>query len=105
MTATPVKARRSQIRRSSDQWRDLFVRFRQGRKTREQFCSEQGLSLSSFDRWRAKLRKVAPTPSVISEKPAFVEFKPDPTRQPATPAWDIELQLGADVFLRLRRPC
>lgn len=104
MTAT-VKTVRRRIRRSATQWRELFDRFEQSDQSREQFCREQGVSLSSFDRWGTRLRTVPSTPSAISEEPVFVELKPTSIQQPATPAWDIELQLGADIFLRLRRSC
>ncbi len=104
MTKTSTKITRSRVRRSRAQWRALFARFKQGEQTREQFCIEQGISLSSFDRWRTKLHKPPLAQAVISEEPMFVELTPE-TRSPATSAWDVELQLGTDVFLRLRRPC
>ena len=100
MTTTHPKKTRSRIRRSPAQWRALFARFKQGEQTREQFCVEQGISLSSFDRWRTKLRKAPSTQAVISGEPMFVD-----TPSLTTSAWDVELQLGAGVFLRLRRPC
>lgn len=104
MTTTPTKTNRARIRRSPAQWRALFARFKQGEQTREQFCIEQGISLSSFDRWRTKLRQAPSTQAVISGEPMFVELTPE-TTSPVTSAWDVELQLGAGVFLRLRRPC
>lgn len=104
MTTTSTKTNRARIRRSPAQWRALFAHFKQGEQTREQFCIEQGISLSSFDRWRTKLRKAPSTQAVISEEPMFVELTPE-APSPLTSVWDIELQLGAGVFLRLRRPC
>jgi MoxR-like ATPase len=104
MTTAPTKTNRSRIRRSPAQWRALFARFKQDEQTREQFCIEQGISLSSFDRWRTKLHKAPLAQAVIPEGPMFVELTPE-TPSPVTSAWDVELQLGAGVFLRLRRPC
>ena len=104
MTTTSTKTTRSRICRSPAQWRALFTQFEQSEQTRDQFCSEQGISLSSFDRWRTKLRKASSTQAVISEEPMFVELTPE-APSPVTSVWDIELQLGAGVFLRLRRPC
>ena len=103
MDLTPTKTKRKQIRRSAAQWSDLLMRFAGSGQTRERFCAEQGLSLSSFDRWRRKLRE-ASSSTTISGEPLFVELTPDDASS-ETPVWDIELQLGADVFLRLRRPC
>ena len=104
MTTTSTKTTRSRICRSPAQWRALFTQFEQSEQTRDQFCSEQGISLSSFDRWRTKLRNAPSKQAVISGEPMFVELTPE-TSSPMTAAWDIELQLGAGVFLRLRRPC
>ena len=100
------KKHRSRICRSPHQWRDLFSRFEQSGQTRDQFCREQGLSLSSFSRWRMKLKNVAPPSLVLTQKdPVFVELQPKPIRKSAIQAWDVELQMGADVVLRLRHPC
>ena len=104
MTPIPTKLRRARSRRTSDQWQELFDRFARSGLTREQFCRKQGVSLSSFDRWRTKLRKGTPIASPISEPPLFAELTAPPAAT-TSPTWDIELQLGADVFLRLRRPC
>ena len=96
---TEMKKRR--IRRSPEQWRELFVRFKQSGQTREQFCHEQGVVLSSFTRWWGKLRE----PRLAGDgKALFVEVTPQ--AESCVPMeWDMELQLGAGVYLRLRRPC
>jgi len=104
MTTTPTKTTRSRICRSPAQWRVLFTQFEQSEQTRDQFCSEKGISLSSFDRWRTKLHQASSTQAMISKEPVFVELTAD-TPSPPTVAWDVELQLGAGVFLRVRRPC
>ena len=106
MSTTPTQPKRLRISRTPDQWQLLFDRFEHSGQTRDQFCHEQGISLSSFSRWRTKLRKqkaVAPPPP---EYPLFTELTTavQPEESPAS-GWDIELQLGADVFLRLRHPC
>ena len=104
MKATKVNTLRSWSRRSPEQWRDLFVRFEQSGQTRERFCAEQGLALSSFDRWRRKLRNATPRGRAVAEDDLFIEVTPD-TVSPVTMAWDVELQWGTGMFLRLRRPC
>ena len=104
MTTTHPKKTRTRIHRSPAQWHALFARFKPGEQTRDQFCIEQGISLSSFDRWRTKLRKAPSTRAAVSKEPMFVELTPE-APSPVTSVWDIELQLGAGVFLRLRRPC
>jgi hypothetical protein len=103
MTTTPKKPKRTRTNRSPDQWQVLFDRFESSGQSREQFCHEQGISLHSFNRWRTKLLKRTPGDPSPTTSPLFSELTsavpPPPT------AWDIELQLGADIVLRLRRAC
>lgn len=104
MKAPAITTSRPWIRRSPEQWRDLFHRFEQSGQTREQFCAEHGLAVSSFSRWRQKLRRDVPTGAMAAEAALFVELTPDP-QSCVTPVWDVELELGGGVWLRLRRPC
>ena len=103
MEAPSVKATRRRIRRSRDEWQDLVVRFEKSGQTREQFCIEQGVSLSSFSRWRQLLRDAGSRGPAAGEA-LFVELTPD-AETSRTPVWDVELQLGAGVLLRVRRSC
>ena len=106
MITTSSQPKRVRISRTPDQWRSLFDRFEKSGQTRDQFCQEQGISLSSFSRWRTKLRKQTQVTPIPSEPPLFTEVTTavQPEGVPAS-GWDIELELGTGVFLRLRRPC
>ena len=104
MKPTMVPTTRPQMRRSREQWRDLFTRFEQSGQTRERFCAEHGLALSSFDRWRNKLRRDLPSGEAVVGDALFVELTPD-AESPASASWDVELQLGTGMVLRVRRPC
>ena len=97
----PTRGRRA--RRSRDQWRELLERFEHSGQSREDFCREHGLTLSSFAHWRRALGKTAAGGRVVEAAPVFFELTP----QPSGPAgsWDVELELGDGVVLRLRRPC
>ena len=104
MKPTTVPMTRSHMRRSPEQWRELFTRFEQSGQTRERFCAEQGLALSSFDRWRHKLRHDVPRGEAVVGDALFVELTSDGESSAKAP-WDVELQLGGGMILRLRRPC
>ncbi len=96
-----------QGRRSADEWRALIVQFSQSRKTRSQFCERYGLTLSTFDRWHSLLRQEPAARSQTTRLPPgalFVEL-PDGDKPVVSPsaAWDVELELGAGMFVRLRR--
>jgi putative transposase len=97
-------------RRSPNDWRALMRAYARGGWTRKQFCTHHGVALSTFDWWRRRLRQDSPTRAASrSSSPAqanalFVELtheeKPVAT---VTPSWEVELELGRGVFLRLRR--
>ena len=102
MESTNMRLGRRQIRRGPEQWRELLERFDHSGQTQEQFCAEQGLGLSTFGRWRKRLRwQKGKSPKGPSDA-LFVELEqamPAPSVQP----WDVELQLGGGMCLRLRR--
>ena len=101
MTASTNLTRQRRTHRSEAAWREVFTQFERSGQTRKRFCAEQGLTLSSFTRWRQKLRQASHSPAAVAEDALFVELAAD-----AEPGWDVELELGAGVVLRVRRqPC
>ena len=76
-------------RRGVEEWRTLLAdfEFHEGRQT--EFGHLHGISQGSLFYWRLKLRQTA-----------LVEIEaPD-----LAPCWDVELELGDGIVLRLRRP-
>ena len=84
-------------RRNAEQWRELLDLFNRSGQTQERFCAEHHLGLSTFGRWRKRLCRQSP---MISSDALFVELAQD---EPASQPWDVELQLGTGMILRLRR--
>ena len=83
-------------RRTANEWEKLFSRFEQGVQTRKSFCLSQGVSLSTFDLWRRKLRGE----TAQQDESMFVEVsQAEPT---GASLWDVELELGGGVILRVR---
>jgi len=104
MSTTLTQAAR--VRRSEDEWRALFARFERAGQTIERFCAEQGLGLSTFSRWRQRLRGQDRARTKGASEPLFVELSTPEVAKTDAPGWDVELQLGAGVYLRLRKgPC
>lgn len=94
--------RRTRVRHSAGEWQDIFQQFAQSGQTQEIFCAEQSLALSTFNRWRQRL--TGSTKLVADQAASFVELAS--YEEPlSTVPWDVELQLGAEVFLRLRYRC
>lgn len=80
--------------RTRGEWEALIERFEGSGLSRQRFCSEAGLSVSSFDYWRRKLRGER-----SAARPGFIELP----SIAADSGWDVELELGGGVVLRLRR--
>ncbi len=91
------------IRRSAEQWRSLIDDQASSGLSQVAFCKREKIAPSSFAKWKRKLS----TPGSKRQ-----ELTPDLTpwidlgplgSQPKPSAWDIELDLGGGVCLRLRR--
>ncbi len=106
--STPT-TRNKQGRRSASDWRALMQAFSHSGVTRAQFCTRHRVALSTFDWWRSRLRRESATRSESNTPPTpasalFVELaQEDRPVTAASSTWDVELELGGRVFLRLRR--
>lgn len=104
-SVVPVAGRR-RVRRSAAQWRALVAAFEQSGIARRAFCARHGVSASTFDWWRKRL-SAEPQGLPVSQADSnalFVELSApiaDATR--TAPVWDLELELGTGIVLRLRR--
>jgi putative transposase len=102
---------RKYARHSAAQWRALISEFEASGVSQQAFCTRHGLAKSTFELWRRKLRGARVDVAGVRPEALFVELTApivDKTEaSPAAPAWEVELDLGAGVVLRLRRgaPC
>jgi len=97
MESTTILPGRRRSRHSLEQWRELLDRFERSGQTQEQFCAEHHLGLSTFGRWRKRLGQ---SPKHTAGA-LFVELEQN-TPAPSVQPWDVELQLGTGMVLRLR---
>ena len=102
MHSSSKSGSRRRMRRSREQWRSLVTRFEESGQTREAFCAEMGISASTLRRWCSRFRE--PSRPAVSQAPVFVELPAEERKTEASvQPWEMELQLGAGVVLRLRR--
>ena len=92
--------RKSHVRRSRAQWQQLIAEQASSGLGQGAFCAVHGLASSSFRNWKRRL-EAGGVPERGSAPAAFVELAPRPA--PAATAWDVELELGDGVVLRVRR--
>lgn len=90
-----MKPSRPRIRRTPEQWRQILDKFRASGLDRKTFCEQQGLRRESLRRAEHRLSQTEPAGM------SFVEVSASPAEP--TRGWDIELELGDGLVLRLAR--
>ena len=86
----------SRVRRSPGEWQQLVEGWQNSGLSQKAWCQREGIALSTFCRWRERLSKDA-----MSEAD-FVELSvPAPVSTHSS--WQVELELGSGVVLRLAR--
>lgn len=106
-------------RRSKEAWRALIAGQATSGETIEAFCRSQGVSRSSFVRWRSLLSAVAAAPDVSLQRAAHHNVRPVVPEQSARPYFidageiglgssgahplEIRLELGGGMVLTIRR--
>ena len=93
MSETP----RRHVRRSPSAWRQLIDEQARSGLSQTALCAARAVSTTSFQHWKRQLAATAASPSL-----PWLELGALPERPVAT-GWDLELELGAGVCLRLRR--
>ena len=94
-------SRTTRTRRTAGQWRELIDEQSGSGLSQVAFCKRKRIALSSFANWKRKLSEVS------SDR---AESTPDPSTWidlgslgAERSGWDIELDLGGGICLRLRR--
>ena len=92
-------------RRSRQEWTLIVQRFRTSGLDARTFCARERIGYASFRAWRAKLNEPPAAPKAASTLPlSSVPFIDLGAMSPSmsTPL-HVELELGGDVVLRLKR--
>jgi len=92
MSETP----RRHVRRRPSEWRQLIDEQARSGLSQTAFCAARSVSTTSFQHWKRQLAATAAPSSPWLELGALPE-------RPVATGWDLELELGAGVCLRLRR--
>ena len=88
-------------RRSREQWQEIIRRGASSPQSVEAFCAGESVSTASYYLWRKRLRVEGNGSAEHQSSSAhFVELGP---LAAAPSGWDVELELGGEVVLRLRR--
>ena len=95
-----IKPQQRKIRRTRAQWQSIMSDFEQSDLGGEAYCQRHGLAYSSFAKWRSLLKQeVSPDDEPVS----FIQLPNTLTSlSDNATGWDIELDLGAGVIIRLK---
>jgi putative transposase len=92
---------RRRFRRSADEWQALIAEQAGSGLSQTVFCQRNGIALSSFSKWKHKLGlEHAAQADTADQAPPWIDLAALPS---AASGWDIELDLGGGVCLRLSR--
>ena len=92
------ESKRRRIRRSEAEWQRLIDEQTHSGQTQAAFCAANEISVASFQNWKRRLATEAP--ALPSTEP-WLELGALTEQRPS--GWDIELDLGDGLSLRLRR--
>ena len=90
--------RRRYERRTAAQWEALISEQALSGLAVRNFCIERGIGYSTFNSWKSRLANGAQGAAVPDR---FVELSPPMVSVDSR--WEVELNLGADVVLRVVR--
>jgi len=89
-------------RKSIEQWSALVDQFDSSTDSMEQFCEQQNLAMSTFQRWRNTILRSKEIGSTQST-PEFAQVtspKPTPTKTPSA----VTLQIGTSITVMIHTP-
>jgi len=90
------KLKTRQPRRTREEWQVLVANFNAAESDLQTYCDRVGVTINRFHIWQQRFQQ-----SAFVELPATTP-KIETIRD--TQDWDIELILGHDITLRMRRP-
>lgn len=89
-------------RYSAEQWQQFIEQQATNGQSQETFCVTQGLALSTFRRWKTRLC-TQPAESSPNPMALFAPLLGTSEASDCGNGWDIELDLGHGICLRMRR--
>tara|TARA_R110002072_G_C7732074_1_gene515841 strand:+ start:84 stop:386 length:303 start_codon:yes stop_codon:yes gene_type:complete len=97
-----AQVKKPQVHRTPKQWHQLVSAFDPNKQTIHAYCKNNNIGTSSFYKWKATLG--APESTEKEDIPAFVPIQTHVSSNTSqAPAWDLELELGSGITLRLSK--
>ena len=91
------KPRARKTMRSKSEWQQIIQNYNESQLTQDEFCQQAGIPKSSFYNWHRRLKSTTPDRTAN-----FINLSDLTSSDSSRLSWDIELDLGQGVCLRLR---
>jgi len=98
----PTSKRRARVMRTQEQWKALLEEFNASGLTRTAFCKKHKISTSSLYRWQLFFASSPGDTDFIDVTQTLSDTSLPPAIQTSENKWQVELELGAGMVLRLR---
>jgi putative transposase len=96
-----MMSKTTRTRRTPEQWRQLIAEQAESGLSQEAFCKKRRLALSTFANWKRRLASNStPEDGRAPDPSTWIDLG---SLGAGSSGWDIELDLGGGVCLRLRR--
>lgn len=86
-------------RKTRSQWQAIITEFNQSHLPARIFCSDHDLAYGTFAKWRQRFAKPTQEKTV---KGSLIELIQPASPKPEAEYWQVELELGNGMTLRLR---
>ncbi len=94
-----MRGEAGKVFRSEAEKRQIVERYERSGRTCKAFCERHGIALSNLQRWRSEYGSAGKHGSCGLGQIPFVEIVP----QQEVRGWELELELGIGMYLRMRR--
>ena len=102
LSSQPPHKQKNRVMRTEGQWQALLDEFNTSGLTRSAFCKQHGIATSSLYRWQKVLTGPSPAAGFIDITEPVVQAAPTLPVPGNDSHWQVELELGAGVILRVR---
>jgi hypothetical protein len=86
-----------------DQWKELITEWQESGQTREVFCQERDLKISTFAYWRTRINKLGNQKIEMPRGERFIHYNlPSPVSNGITIEWPDGMKLRLPVGIKLQ---
>ncbi len=97
-----VKKTRTRVNRSKAQWKKLVDEYDVSEITQAEFCRQHKIACSSFLKWRKRFSTQSANDFVNITEPLEKAPSLNTPENQATVPWQVELEIGVGIILRIR---